>query len=65
MAIDNAPRKSKRNLSYFMNFFNIEKLRLYLVNLSENYSTYDALCFVFRIAASIVLGNRHLVNAEW
>ena len=57
MATDIAPRKSKRNPSYFINFFNIEKLRSYLANLSVNYGIpYITLCFVFQIVVSVVLG---------
>ena len=37
-------------------FHNIEKSRSYLVNLSVNYSRYIALCSVFQINVSVVLG---------
>ena len=39
-----------------MNFYNIEKLRSYLVNFSVNYSISIALYSVFQINVSVVLG---------
>ena len=57
------PRKSKKmNLSYFINFFNIEKLRSYLVNFSVN-SSISRYVLYFKLMLIVLVLIIMLINA--